>query len=575
MIRFNTHDKTTRAKLKIFESKIKEMRDSSHAKGSIATQNSSNEDKYKSKILSLERSNEVLKQRTTELTKRLTQEQEGNNELQQKITKLKQKISQLERSLKDSQASKLSSSHKGDESQSGLTSQQDQPEESKLLSTLERPLDLADLRVESKENQANAGQANEKRSPKKSPVKSGGAEETGIRAVLRDTNQKNVVQNLSKTKFSQDKIAQEVVDSKKVTGQTVVNKPTAIGGYEEIRVLLSALEAVIDCVKTNKLFRSQLSPRKTKLNIDEEEFPIAELGQLLGTKAQILLPAFAELSHLITKPNSSKETHIILEIFHALLNYSFKNNLEQESLQLTSTKRENILGSGSKKDKTLQDISVSHNRSLSDHDMSAQTEYWKRYARNNKISPHAILGHKPSANFRESCLQLFPDSETQKEIIRIISSCITASEVVIKSPNTSKVEKDFENVESIEESSDGIKFLYMQRLLGYLSIIFLTKNKKEFMSSIQGLIKDLTAENYIIAEFLKRYFVRNDGVSLLFWLLRESAEDQVLMNSLADLLLILGSNGKHYLPFINQISTHSNIKVKNFSGCNIKTCFNY
>lgn len=551
--RFNAHDKATRAKMKIFEAKLKEMRDSSHAKVTQAAQNSSNEEKVKSKILSLERSNELLKQRANELSKKLTQEQDENNELQQKITKLKQRITHLEKSLKESQASKLSSSQKTEENQPLLVSQQAQAEEFKSVNTQERPLDLADLKVE-KENTTVTGQIIERKSPQKSPTK--GSEDTGVKGALKEAvNQKNAVQNLSKTKFSHD-----TVDSKKATTQTTAttaSKPANICGYEEVKVLLNALESIIDCVKTNKFTRPQQSPRKS-LQYDDDELSKLELGHLLSPRAQTLLPAFAELTHLITKPNSYKDTHIIMELFHVLLNFSFKNNLEQE-LVSPSKKRESNFGSGGKKDRTLQDVSVTLNRSIADHDLFIQTEYWKRFSRNNKITPSAIIGQKPSANLRESCLQLFPNAEIQKEIIRIITSFITSSDTVLKNPN--KLEKDLENMDAGEEASEAIKCLYMQRLLGYLCVLFLTKNKKELLGAIQGVSKDLTVENYAVAEFLKQYFVKCDGVNLLCWLLRECAEDEVIMSSLADLLLILGSNGKHILSFVAQISNHVNLKV--------------
>lgn len=561
MFRFQAHEKATRTKIKLLESKLKEAKDSNNSRSQSALQTSNAEDKYKTKVLSLERSIEFHKQKNAELTKKLAQDQESNATLQQKYTKLQHKVSQLEKTLKEAQASRISSAQK---LETGRTNRADLNENlQSFMSTQEKPLDLADLKEDGKHT-PESSRLVEKHSASKGENEEGDTKRKKSPEVLRDiqNNSKSIAQNLSKTKFPSSKVAaNDPAESKKTNittaSQAASAKPTTTFN-DEVRVLLTVIEAIVSCLKSSSSThnqstlqespnKSQLSPRKS-----EDSSPkAANIGNLLYPGCQILLPALTELTHLIPKPLTIKEGHIVLELFYQLLNHAFKTR-NTESI---SPKKAGLRSTSATKHAYNELVSVSDNRALLDHDLAPQTEHWRKFVRNTKLNPTAILGAKASANLKDPCIQLFPNSEIQKEVVRTLATYLTTSETTILASK-----KPSDELTSLDENPDA-KYAHILRLLSLLCTLYLTRNKKEQINALQGLIKDLTNDNYIIADFLKEYFIENDGISLIFWLMKEAADELAVMNSLADLFLILGSNGHHYLPFIHQISANDKIKV--------------
>jgi predicted transcriptional regulator len=94
LIRVLANEKVTTAKVKLFESKVKDMK-------TVAQNTTSTEEKYKFKISSLEKTNDFLKMKSQDVEKKLALEQDKNLNLSKKLEKLQQKFTQLEKSQRD------------------------------------------------------------------------------------------------------------------------------------------------------------------------------------------------------------------------------------------------------------------------------------------------------------------------------------------------------------------------------------------------------------------------------------------------------------------------------------------
>ena len=526
------------------------------------------EEKLRAKALSLERSNEMFKQKNNDLTKKLSQEQEASLVLKQKNTRLQQKITQLERSLKESQATHVPSTQKKQDHPQPTRPQEDHEQQHSVFDPEEKPLDLADLKEEDKESTL-SGPNQSPQQPNDSLQRSP-PQRKNQRATepLTEThsNTKAVAQNLAKTKFPTSKSSKENHDTKKATliTQVTASKP-AVNLHDEVKVLLGVLETFVQTVKSTPPSigsPKRASPIKPGLSPGKSSSEVAsnskvDIGEMLYPMSQTLLPALTELMHLLNKPFHPKDLSGLLELFYQLLSYSYKTRNAIGSPIELSSRRGLAHTSDSRRDLLAEMVSVSDSQSFLKRDMTPQTEHWRKLSRNSKVSTSILAGTKSAANTIDPCLQLFPNIDIQKEVVRILSVFVANSETVSSTPDSE---------ESKEELTSALKYTYILRVLSNLCTLYLTRSKREHLGAVQGLTKDLNSENHVLAGCLKEYFVEKDGIGLVFIIINSSAEDYALMNAITDLFLLLGSNGDHYLPFIQAISTYERIKVPSSSN---------
>ncbi len=203
-----------------------------------------------------------------------------------------------------------------------------------------------------------------------------------------------------------------------------------------------------------------------------------------------------------------------------------------------------------------------------------QTDYWKKIIKTSKpLQKGKVNTELQSSLFRsinkenknpnnrttDACLNIFVEETIQKEITSLLKKFLDQTEFMLRKDNANQ-----ESMISFHTSLnlETQKYLQMARVYVALIVLLLSKSKKEQIQSINSLLVDLNSENPKVAEFLKMFFVENEGLDIVLWQLENSSDDMQAAQVITDLLLCLNINGSHYKSFIDQISKDEVIRVR-------------
>ena len=204
-----------------------------------------------------------------------------------------------------------------------------------------------------------------------------------------------------------------------------------------------------------------------------------------------------------------------------------------------------------------------------------QTEYWKKIIKTTKPLQKSKMGadllssvmsslgknNKLQQNKQESgYIHLFGEELVQKEVITILKKYLDSTEIILRGnekENNPAGSVIFKSNMTLETQ----KYLQITRLYSSLTTVLLAGSKKEQLLGLQSLIVDLNVDNPKIAEFLRVFLIENDGLNVLFWILKTFVDDFDILQVTTDILLSLNYNGAHYRSFIEIISKEENIEV--------------
>ena len=209
-----------------------------------------------------------------------------------------------------------------------------------------------------------------------------------------------------------------------------------------------------------------------------------------------------------------------------------------------------------------------------------QTEYWKKITKTtinkskltkyvnmqNSIIPSLKKEGKLTA--RSECptnLQLFSNDEIQQELINVFKKFIDSSAFMLRNKSSENSKKDeiiiLDNNQNTTMNIETQKYLKMTRIYVCLIIVLFSSIKSEQTDSLQSILDDLNTENVKIGEYLKIFFIDNDSVHILFWIMNLNMDDLELIQITTDIFLTLCSNGPHYKNFIRDISLDERVLV--------------
>jgi len=536
--RLLTHEKSTKLKIKQFEIHVKEIKAHSvRTSGSGMT-----DDKSQYKISSLEKSNEFLMHKIHEIEKRLLTEQESRQNLGQKNQRLTNKIALLEKSLKDSQGS--ISLVEGETEVLQVSKS-----ENKVPGVIE--FSTAEINEDNFEEGKQRGRS------------ASAEEEEGVE------NNGNILLKKKKgvLKKTKDDISPIGGGVKKKT-TTVKAAPTS-----EFKVLLNVVHSLIVCLKsTLPVFMQDGGDKKN----EEEKIPV-DLGEVFYPSFDHLVGNLTELLPIIGKQYDSKYVASIVEVYYKLINFFFKFKIQRRFENITAENRllsEYEIQNSSDKIKTMQDhvneIMVASGqgpREIAELNFNPQTEYWKKLMKLAKPlqSQNALDNKENKAKLvskPDYMIKLFSEDIVQKEILTIFKRFLDSTEFMLKgaeketNPNVISV-VSFHTQLNLETQ----KYLQITRLYSALTSILLAKSKREQILGLQSLMVDLNVENAKIAEFLRLFFVENDGLNILFWVLENNMSEVDVIQFAADVLVSLNCSGAHYSSFVETISKQENIQV--------------
>jgi len=540
----------------------------------VATSSTNAEDKWKTKVTSLEKSNEFLKLKAQELEKKLQLEQESKATLTKKIEKLQLKITSLEKTLKETQ-------EKQSEPPSERASEKkEMPHPDDIINYLaasEKPLEIVDLNTsknipeeEDEDDEIIVGDKSQPptiRNEEKAPVKK------GVSKVLTfDTSpaQSSVKKKLVTKSPSSDEVKvllsviHHLVISLKSTLPVIVqsNHPAHKGATDTIDNLI-ALTRSIDGEMTTT--RDATEPEERNIDIGEIFYPC--FNNLIGN--------ITELLPLLNKPHNIKHVFTIVELYYKLLNFFFKFQIQKkfpEGNDRYLTEFE--IQSSMNKVKSTQDHvnEIMFSSRVMEIPFIPQTDFWKKIikttkplqSRRSEIQSTLFRSinkenKNPNNRAADPCLNLFNEETVQKEISALLKKFLDQTEFMLK--------KDTGNQESIVSFHTSLnletqKYLQMTRVYVALIVLLLSKSRKEQIQAINSLLVDLNSENPKVAEYLKLFFVESEGLDIVLWQLENSSDDLQATQVITDLLLCLNINGSHYKPFIDQISKDEVVKVR-------------
>jgi len=204
-----------------------------------------------------------------------------------------------------------------------------------------------------------------------------------------------------------------------------------------------------------------------------------------------------------------------------------------------------------------------------------QTEYWKKVIKIAKPLQSSKIGIDPLSKESKGVknkpdfvrIHLFTEEIVQKEVLSILKRFLDSTEFMLNSgSNTEKEEKNPNLIEVVSFHTklnlETQKYLQVTRLYGSLIAILLARTKKEQISGLQSLMVDLNVENVKFAEFLRLFFIENDGLNILFWIMKTHVEDFDILQVTVDILSCLNIDGAHYQQFIEVLGKEENIKVR-------------
>jgi len=309
---------------------------------------------------------------------------------------------------------------------------------------------------------------------------------------------------------------------------------------------------------------------------EEEKIPV-DLGEVFYPSFDHLVGNLTELLPIIGKQYDSKYVASIVEVYYKLINFFFKFKIQRRFENITAENRllsEYEIQNSSDKIKTMQDhvneIMVASGqgpREIAELNFNPQTEYWKKLMKLAKPlqSQNALDNKENKAKLvskPDYMIKLFSEDIVQKEILTIFKRFLDSTEFMLKgaeketNPNVISV-VSFHTQLNLETQ----KYLQITRLYSALTSILLAKSKREQILGLQSLMVDLNVENAKIAEFLRLFFVENDGLNILFWVLVNNMSEVDVIQFAADVLVSLNCSGAHYSSFVETISKHENIQV--------------
>jgi len=349
---------------------------------------------------------------------------------------------------------------------------------------------------------------------------------------------------------------------------TVKAAPTS-----EFKVLLNVVHSLIVCLKsTLPVFMQDGGDKKN----EEEKIPV-DLGEVFYPSFDHLVGNLTELLPIIGKQYDSKYVASIVEVYYKLINFFFKFKIQRRFENITAENRllsEYEIQNSSDKIKTMQDhvneIMVASGqgpREIAELNFNPQTEYWKKLMKLAKPlqSQNALDNKENKAKLvskPDYMIKLFSEDIVQKEILTIFKRFLDSTEFMLKgaeketNPNVISV-VSFHTQLNLETQ----KYLQITRLYSALTSILLAKSKREQILGLQSLMVDLNVENAKIAEFLRLFFVENDGLNILFWVLENNMSEVDVIQFAADVLVSLNCSGAHYSSFVETISKQENIQV--------------
>jgi hypothetical protein len=305
-----TNEKTTKAKIKTFETKIKDFKASSSS-------NTNAEEKHKFKIASLEKTIEFLKLKTQDLEKKFTLEQEAKNNLTKKNEKLTQKVTTLEKSLHEAQQKSLMASTEKKEKEDELNAY--------LGSTHEKPLEVLDLNASHKQvidENEEGGCCSDDEDEK---LQQSGPAKEEKPSVTKKTSKVLTFEN-----------SQTEPAKKKVVSKT---------GSEDVRVLLNVIHNMVTSIKSTVPVITQTNAgRPTATPQDRQSYgspskggsPSLSLEEKSCDLGEIFFPCFnnlvgnlTELLPMLSKPYNIKHIFTVVELYYRLLNFFFKFKVQK------------------------------------------------------------------------------------------------------------------------------------------------------------------------------------------------------------------------------------------------------
>jgi len=203
-------------------------------------------------------------------------------------------------------------------------------------------------------------------------------------------------------------------------------------------------------------------------------------------------------------------------------------------------------------------------KDVAELNFNPQTEYWKKLMKIAKpLQSQTALDNKenkPKPN--GNVIKLFSEDIVQKEILSIFKRFLDSTEFMLRgaeketNPNVISV-VSFHTQLNLETQ----KYLQITRLYSALTSILLAKSKKEQVLGLQSLMVDLNVENAKIAEFLRLFFVENDGLEILFWAIRNNMNEFDVALAGTEILSSLNCGGAHYQNYIETMSKQENIQI--------------
>ena len=162
-------------------------------------------------------------------------------------------------------------------------------------------------------------------------------------------------------------------------------------------------------------------------------------------------------------------------------------------------------------------------------------------------------------------LQLFSNDEIQRELINVFKEFVDSSALILRNKYSENSNKDeiiiLDDIKNTTVNIETQKYLKMTRIYVCLIIVLFSSIKREQLDSLQSILDDLNTENVKIGEYLKIFFIDNDGIHILFWVVSLNMDDLELIQIATDILLTLCSNGPHYKNFIRDISLDERVLV--------------
>ena len=303
MKRLVSHEKSTKLKIKQFEAQVKEIKSNL---SSVSV--SGSDEKFKSKVSSLEKNNDFLKNKLQELERKLVEEQEAASKKNKNLLK---KISLLEKNIKDLEGDQMTGqaiTHAGSEPTSLQKLDEKQPE--------------GKTKAQSSERADNNMQRGRSLSPQEQEEleKGGDSLKKSSKLLIKRSTKNGVIETspggVSKKKVSTVKTAQT----------------------SEFKVLLNVVHSLIVCLKsTLPIFAKSLEVKEFKEK-NEEEHPL-DLGEIFYPCFDSLIGNLTELLPIIGKQYDPKSLSSIVEIYYRLINFFFKFKVQRKFDHIESKHR--------------------------------------------------------------------------------------------------------------------------------------------------------------------------------------------------------------------------------------------